>query len=145
MFNIYNNLSQLETDNIMKLDTQKHYVAVTLLSLLLLRILVLGASIGDSIALLAISAFTGYSLYLQHRNRDIEQTHLDKLNKLEASYNELHSVLTTEFKEKSTYLQSELNILKQQVGIIKIDNGFNPTIKNTLNKGVSSGEPKRYF
>lgn len=112
---------------------ERHYVSLSLLLLLLIRILIAGASIGDSIAFLALTAFTGYSLYLQNRNRDFEQSQVEKLDQLASDH-----------KAKSEHLQNELNALRQQVGLIKVDQGFSTATKQQPNPRIA-GEKKRYF
>lgn len=117
------------------MNFEKHIVALSLLALLLLRILVTGASIGDALAFIALTSFTGYSLFLQNRNRDVEKSQTDKIDSL-----------YLEHKEKTEYFQNELNALRQQVGLIKVDNGFSSVTKTqpSLPK-VNQNEKKRYF
>lgn len=141
---------------------QKHFVSLTFLFLLLLRILIYGASIGDSIAFLALSAFTVYSLYIQNKNRDTDLAFKNQLNELENKlsllkldlgqqlYDEL-IVLKEKLDEKDSNnqtnldnLQNELNAVRQQVGLIKVDQGFQTKPNPNVMKAVSA-EKKKYF
>lgn len=142
---------------------QKHYVSIAFLALLLIRILVYGASIGDSIAFLALVGFTAYSLYIQNKNKDTDLAFKNELNDFGI---QLHSQ-KLEFKQllleqsesfKNTFiekheaaqeelatLQNELNALRQQVGLIKVDQGFQQKPSITSVPKALSNEKKKYF
>lgn len=131
----------------MTMNFEKHVVSLTLLSLLLTRILVVGATIGDSIAFLALAGFAGYSLYLQNRNRDFEKSQIEKLEIIQTEVREQKLNLETMLVDKQDSMQSELNALRQQVGLIKIDQGFQQTNKSSNNANIkgTSSEKKKYF
>lgn len=128
---------------------QKHYVSLTFLSLLLIRILVCGASIGDSIAFLALVGFTAYSLYIQNKNKDTEiefKNQLNELNDKLLAQTELFKITVQESVVKSREdldtLQNELNALRQQVGLIKVDQGFQT---KPVAPVKTPNEKKKYF
>ena len=142
---------------------QKHFVSLTFLFLLLLRILVYGASIGDSIAFLALVGFTVYSLYIHNKTKDTEVEFKNQLNDLsnrllaqkldfgQQLHDQAESFKNTFIErhdaaqvELST-LQNELNALRQQVGLIKVDQGFQQKPNITNVPKVLSNEKKKYF
>lgn len=94
----------------------------------LIRILLYGASIGDSIALFSLILFVIYSLYIHNKNRDIDAELSLKIDNINQAVTEQKHKLEHSFKDQLDILQNELNALRQQVGLIKVDQGFQKPI-----------------
>ena len=107
---------------------ERHYVAITLLALLTLRSLAIGASIGDAIALIALAAFSGYSLFISNKNKDLDE----KLRAQLASQD--HHLQTLQAKlESLDKIQLEMNEIRQQIGIIKLDKAYSAVQSTSIN------------
>lgn len=107
---------------------ERHYVAVTLLSLLTLRALIIGASPGDAIAIIAMAAFSGYSLFISNKNKDLDEKIRAQLARQDHHLQTLQAKLDSLDK-----IQLEMNEIRQQVGIIKLDKAFNAVQSTSVN------------
>lgn len=114
-----------------KLYTHKELFPVVLISLLLIRILIMGATIGDAIALLALSAYTMFSLYNQTKYDKETLKSIEDLKELiSKSQEEINKIkLINEVLERH---RSELMDVRQQLAYAKINKSIvneNPIIK----------------
>lgn len=110
------------------IDLNRHYVSVILLSLLLGRVIIMGASIGDSISILALAAFAGHSLLISNKNRDIEAELKSQLEYQSKALDILEQKI-----EAMQKIHLEINDLRQQVGIMKIDKAFGQVQATSMN------------
>jgi len=124
---------------------EKHQVSLFFPFLLLLRILLYGASIGDSIALTALCSFAIFSLYTQNKNRDTELENKQQIQQLTLDISNQKNVIETTFKTELNELKTELNAWGQQVGLIKVDSGFQKPTNNPVNNIKTSNEKRKYF
>lgn len=107
---------------------ERHYVAATLLSLLTLRALIIGASLGDAVAIIALAAFSGYSLFISNKNKDLDEKVRAQLARQDHHLQTLQAKLDSLDK-----IQLEMNEIRQQVGIIKLDKAFNAVQSTSVN------------
>ena len=130
----------------MNFNFEKHEVSIALLSLLLIRILIVGASIGDAIAILSLAAFSAYSLYTSTKYRETQEEILNKYKDLNLRIENIHAQL--ELVEK---FKLELGDVRQQVGILKINSAYNSVQSSSINsyktmankfKGENTNEQK---
>lgn len=112
----------------MKFNFERHEVSVFLLLLLLSRILFLGASIGDSIAILALAGFSAYSLYNSSKYKETQQEVLNRFKSLEDHYKNISIQL-----EELDKIRKETMDLRQQIGILKIDKAYNNIQSSSIN------------
>lgn len=111
-----------------QIDLNRHYVSIVLLSLLLLRVIIVGASIGEALSILALAGFAGYSLFISNKNRDLESQIKEHLESQAKSLELLEQ--KTEAMQK---IHLEINDLRQQVGIMKIDKAFGQVQATSMN------------
>jgi hypothetical protein len=119
------------------IDLNRHYVSITLLSLLLVRVIIVGASLGEAFSILALAGFAGYSLFISNRNRDLEAELKLQLESQEKSIQMLEQ--KTEILGKLT---AELQDLRQQVSIIKIDKAFGQ-VQSTVGTNFKTTQQQR--
>lgn len=110
------------------LDVNRHYVSIVLLSLLLLRVIIVGASIGEALSILALAGFASWSLFISNKNRDLEEQIKEHLQSQAKSLELLEQ--KTEAMQK---IHLEINDLRQQVGIMKIDKAFGQVQTTSMN------------
>jgi len=112
---------------------ETHGVSVFLISLLLIRILIMGASIGDAIAFLGLAGFTAYSLYSSRKHDD------DVIKQLELYSNSMNS-LKEEMDAHKKHLEDierlklELMDVRQQMAYGKMNKARDNSITSTLIK-----------
>jgi len=74
----------------------KENFPILILSLFLLRLLITGASIGDAIALIALSGIYGFFKYLEHMKQpDINAEVKAQLEQVKADMSEVKNVVNT--------------------------------------------------
>ena len=112
---------------------ETHGVSIFLISLLLIRILIMGASIGDAIAFLGLAGFTAYSLYSSRKHDD------DVIKQLELYSNSMNS-LKEEMDAHKKHLEDierlklELMDVRQQMAYGKMNKARDNSITSTLIK-----------
>jgi hypothetical protein len=134
----------------MKINLERHEVSVILLFLLLSRILFLGASIGDALAILALAGFSAYSLYTASKYKETQEEVLNRFKSLDDHYKNISIQL-----EELDKVRKETMDLRQQLGILKIDKAYNniqassinsyATMANKMKEGTSEQKAKRFF
>ena len=92
---------------------ETHGVSIFLISLLLIRILIMGASIGDAIAFLGLAGFTAYSLYSSRRHDD------DVIKQLE-----LYSNAVDSLKQEMSAQKQHLEDIEGGVRNVEFDGTF---------------------
>ena len=112
---------------------ETHGVSIFLISLLLIRILIMGASIGDAIAFLGLAGFTAYSLYSSRKHDD------DVIKQLELYSNSMNS-LKEEMDAHKKHLEDierlklELMDVRQQMAYGKMNKARDNSSTSTLIK-----------
>lgn len=109
-------------------DVNRHYVSIVLLSLLLIRVIIVGASLGDAFSILALAGFAGYSLFVSNKNRDLEAELKSQLEYQSKALDILEQKI-----EAMQKIHLEINDLRQQVGIMKIDKAFGQVQATSMN------------
>lgn len=126
----------------MKIDYRNHYVPIVLLSLLLIRVLIFSASVGDSIAFLALSLYTAFSLYNSTRYDKDVHTNINELKELiSKSQEELNKI--KQINDQLERHRAELIDVRQQLAYSKINKSFQPEqSKQGINPNVGT---KKFF